>query len=92
MGDLALTIYLSIFVYKFKNEYMKQIFRELSKLCMFTIIIGFPLWLSYWNRNNNYLWLFILSLVLLFMIFNHYEDLEQIDNFYEKMEDEEDGE
>ena len=64
---------------KLKN-YMVHIVREISKLCMFTILWGFPLLLVRWNGDNNFLWFFILSLIVTVGVFSHYEDLEKVDN------------
>lgn len=59
---------------------MVHIIREVSKLLMFAITWTFPLLLSRWNENNEFLWFFILSLIITVGIFSHYEDLEEIDN------------
>lgn len=64
---------------KFENR-MLYIIREISKLCMFTILWAFPLLLTRWNGNNNFLWFFVLSLIVTVGVFSHYEDLEKIDN------------
>lgn len=80
-GYLELFIYVRIFVLtKFENR-MIHIIREISKLCMFTILWAFPVLLSRWNGNSHYLWFFALSLVVTVGVFSHYEDLEKIDNF-----------
>lgn len=55
------------------------IVREISKLCMFTILWAFPLLLTYWSGNNNFLWFFILSFIVTVGVFSHYEDLERTD-------------
>lgn len=60
---------------------MIHIVREISKLCMFTILWTFPVLLARWTGNNNFLWFFILSVIVTVGVFSHYEDLEQIDNF-----------
>lgn len=64
---------------KFENR-MLYIIREISKLCMFTLLWAFPLLLTRWNGNNNFLWFFALSLIVTVGVFSHYEDLEKIDN------------
>ena len=56
-----------------------RIFRELSKLVMFVLILGFTLYLSRITGNYGYLWLLIVSLILMIGMFSHYEDLEKID-------------
>lgn len=63
---------------------MLGIIREISKLCMFTIMWVFPLLLSRWNGNNNFLWFFILSIVVTVGVFSHYEDLEKIDDSFKQ--------
>lgn len=66
------------------------IFRELSKLVMFTAIWGLPLYLSRVTGSYCYLWLFILSVLFTIGMFSHYEDLEKIDRINElkKLKDE----
>ena len=66
------------------------IFRELSKLVMFTAIWGLPLYLSRVTGSYGYLWLFILSVLFTIGMFSHYEDLEKIDRINElkKLKDE----
>ena len=66
------------------------IFRELSKLVMFTAIWGLPLYLSRVTGAYGYLWLFILSVLFTIGMFSHYEDLEKIDRINElkKLKDE----
>lgn len=64
-----------------------RIFRELSKLVMFTLIFGFPLYLARTTSNYGYLWFLILSFILLVGMFSHYEDLEKIDRFTELAKD-----
>lgn len=66
------------------------IFRELSKLVMFTAIWGLPLYLSRVTGSYSYLWLFILSVIFTIGMFSHYEDLEKIDRINElkKLKDE----
>lgn len=60
---------------------MLYIIREISKLCMFTILWTFPLLLAYWNEDNDFLWFFALSLVATVGMFSHYEDLERFSNY-----------
>ena len=69
-----------------------RIFRELSKLVMFTLILGFPVYLARVTGNYGYLWLLVFSLILLVGMFSHYEDLEKIDRLTEltKENDEQD--
>lgn len=64
--------------------------REISKLAMFIIIWGFPLYLSRTMEDNRYLWLLVLSFILNIGMFSHYEDLEKIDraNDLKKLKDE----
>ena len=79
-GYLELFVLICIFVStKFENR-MLYIIREISKLCMFTLLWAFPLLLTRWNGNNNFLWFFVLSLIVTVGVFSHYEDLEKIDN------------
>lgn len=66
---------------------MLNVFRELIKLLMFCIAFATPLWLAYDNNNNRFLWMFIPSFFVLFMIFSHYEDLAKYEK--EKQRDEE---
>ena len=54
---------------------------------MFLIMWGFPLLLTRWTGNSNFLWFFILSLIVTVGVFSHYEDLEKIDN----LKDDNDG-
>lgn len=63
-----------------KYQNMKYIIREVGKLCMFVLIWGLPVLLSHLNENNNFLWFFILSLIVNVGMFQHYEDLEKLDN------------
>ena len=58
--------------------------REISKLAMFTILWGFPLWLSKDTGNYNYLWFLILSVTFTMAMFGHYEDLERVDELSDK--------
>ena len=67
--------------------HMIYLIREISKLCMFLIMWGFPLLLTRWTGNSNFLWFFILSLIVTVGVFSHYEDLEKIDN----LKDDNDG-
>lgn len=55
------------------------IIREISKLCMFTILWAFPLLLTRWSGNYNFLWFFVLSFIVTVGVFSHYEDLERTD-------------
>ena len=66
---------------------MLNVVREIGKLCMFAILWGFPVLLSRWNENNNFLWLFILSTIITVGVFSHYEDLEAIYKIEELNED-----
>ena len=63
--------------------------REISKLVMFIIIWGFPLYISRIMEDSRYLWLLILSFILNIGLFDHYEDLERIDrvNDLKKLQD-----
>lgn len=69
---------------------MIYIIREISKLSMFTILWLFPIFLARWNENNNYLWFFILSLIVTVGVFSHYEDLERLES-HNHFNEEEDG-
>lgn len=67
---------------------MIHFIREISKLCMVSLLWAFPLLLYRWSDgNSNYLWFFALSVLSTMGVFSHYEDLEKIDNF----EDDSDG-
>ena len=55
------------------------IFREISKLVMFTAMWGFPLYLSRVTDSYGYLWFFFLSALFTIGMFSHYEELERID-------------
>lgn len=57
------------------------IIRELCKLIMFIVLWGLPLLISYWNKNNYYLFLLICSGVFTILLFHHYETLEESDNY-----------
>ena len=73
---------MSVSLYQQKFEIrMIHIIREISKLCMFTILWAFPLMLTRWTGNYCFLWFFALSLIVTAGVFSHYEDLEKIDNF-----------
>ena len=79
---------MSVSLYQQKFEIrMIYLIREISKLCMFLIMWGFPLLLTRWTGNSNFLWFFILSLIVTVGVFSHYEDLEKIDN----LKDDNDG-
>ena len=58
---------------------MVYLIREISKLCMFTILWAFPIVLAYMFRSNYYLWFFLLSLIVNVGVFSHYESLEKVD-------------
>ena len=58
---------------------MVHLIREISKLCMFTILWAFPIVLAHMFRSNYYLWFFILSLIVNVGVFSHYESLEKVD-------------
>ena len=58
---------------------MVYLIREISKLCMFTILWAFPIALAHMFNSNYYLWFFILSLIVNVGMFSHYESLEKID-------------
>lgn len=76
--ELSICAYIFVLT-KFENR-MIHIIREISKLCMFTILWAFPVLLSRWNGNSHYLWFFALSVVATVGVFSHYENLEKIDN------------
>lgn len=56
-----------------------EIVREISKLAMFAMLWGFPMWLSKDTGNYSYLWLLIVSATFTMAMFTHYEDLERVD-------------
>lgn len=58
---------------------MLYIIREISKLCMFVMLWGFPLLLVRWSGNYDFLWFFVLSLIVTVGVYSHYEDLEETD-------------
>lgn len=64
--------------------------REISKLAMFIVIWGFPLYVSRTMEDSRYLWLLVLSFILNVGMFSHYEVLERIDRINElkKLKDE----
>lgn len=64
------------------HKRMIHIIREISKLCMFVVLWGFPLVLSRWNEDNRFLWFFALSFIATVGVFGHYEDLERIDGYH----------
>lgn len=63
---------------------MIYLIREISKLCMFTILWAFPIVLARMFDSSSYLWFFALSIVSTIGMFSHYEDLEKIDAFKSK--------
>lgn len=82
-----------MYVCNVKFRYMNVIIgvsREISKLAMFIVIWGFPLYVSRIMDDSRYLWLLVLSLVLNAGMFSHYESLERIDriNNLKKLKDE----
>ena len=66
-----------------------RVSREITKLAMFIVIWGFPLYVSRIMEDSRYLWLLILSFILNIGLFDHYEDLERIDrvNDLKKLQD-----
>lgn len=68
-----------IFVVNPKNK-MIYISREVSKLVLFTLLWGFPIFLAHINKDNHFLWFFIVSAFFTFVMFSHYESLEKIDS------------
>lgn len=59
---------------------MIHIVREITKLCMLILFWVFPIWLASWNRNNLFLFFFILSALATVGVFSHYEELERTGN------------
>lgn len=63
---------------------MQQVFREISKLICFTVALLFPMGLWYLSgQNNAYLLFYGLSVVVISMMFMHYENLEVADSVAE---------
>lgn len=63
-----------------------NIIREISKLSMFAMLWGFPMWLASHTGNYYYLWFFALSAIFTMAMFAHYEDLERTDNGFYKQQ------
>ena len=60
---------------------MQQVFREISKLICFTVALLFPMGLWYLSgQNNAYLWFYGLSILVISLMFAHYESLEVTDS------------
>ena len=59
---------------------MVELFREIGKVCMFTLVWVFPIYLAQTNADSSYLWLFVISFILTFGIFGHYEDLRDTED------------
>lgn len=60
---------------------MQQVFREISKLICFTVALLFPM--GFWylsNQNNVYLLFYAISVIVISMMFAHYENLEVADS------------
>lgn len=67
---------------------MQQVFREISKLICFTVALLFPMGLWYLSgQNNAYLLFYGLSVILISMMFAHYEHLEVADSAAEYIKD-----
>lgn len=67
------------------NKFLKtmlNIFREISKLCILTILWGIPVLVSWMTQNYHYLWLFGLSLIATVGVLAHYEDIAKIEAGY----------
>ena len=63
---------------------MQQVFREISKLICFTVALLFPMGLWYISgQNNAYLLFYGLSVIIISMMFTHYENLEVADSVAE---------
>ena len=63
---------------------MQQVFREISKLICFTVALLFPMGLWYLSgQNNAYLLFYGLSVIIISMMFTHYENLEVSDSVAE---------
>ena len=63
---------------------MQQVFREISKLICFTVALLFPMGLWYISgQNNAYLLFYGLSVIIISMMFAHYENLEVSDSVAE---------
>lgn len=59
---------------------MVFIVRELAKVIMFTVLWGIPVLLTHMNQSNYFLWFFIMSALFTVLLFEHYRELEKIDN------------
>lgn len=70
---------------------MIHLVREISKVCMFTVLWALPLVMSRMFDSNYYLWFFILSIIATAGMFAHYEDLEKIDLLKSNGNDEQEG-
>lgn len=64
-----------------KTNKMIHLIREISKLCMFTVIWALPIVLARMFGSGLYLWFFVVSFIVTTGIFDHFEDLEKIDGF-----------
>ena len=63
---------------------MQQVFREISKLICFTVALLLPMGLCYISgQNNAYLLFYGLSVIIISMMFTHYENLEVADSVAE---------
>lgn len=51
--------------------------RELVKGFMFALIWAGPMWLSKTTEHYGFLWLFIVSFIVMCLMFAHYETLER---------------
>ena len=70
---------------------MQQVFREISKLICFTVALLFPMGLWYLSGQNNvYLWFYGLSIIVISMMFAHYESLEVADSAMKYIKNEHD--
>lgn len=76
----------SIFVSKLKIIHMIFIYiiRELSKLCMFIALWGFPILLAKTFNSPAYLWFFALSFIATMSMFAHYETITRIENLIDE--------
>ena len=67
---------------------MIQVVRELAKVIMFTILWGIPVFLSYINHSNSFLFLLLGSVLSTGFLIGHYESLDNHDNLKNKQHEE----
>lgn len=57
-----------------------ELFREVSKIIIFTLAWGAPLLFAWDTNNPNYLWLLLASLFFICVTFGHYRELSKFEN------------